>query len=71
LLRPTQAEAGCIIYDLHQSQTHPALFVFYENGASEVHLEAHSKSSHIQSFRKLASEILAGPVEITKWHVVI
>jgi quinol monooxygenase YgiN len=71
LLIPTRAEAGCINYDLHQSQADPALFVFYENWASEAHLDAHSKSPHIQSFRKVAGEILAGPVEITKWQVVI
>ena len=71
LVSPTRAEAGCINYDLHQSQTDPALFVFYENWASEAHLDAHSKSAHIQSFRKVALEILAGPVEITKWQVVI
>jgi quinol monooxygenase YgiN len=71
LVSPTRAEAGCINYDLHQSQTDPALFVFYENWASEAHLDAHSKSPHIQSFRKVAGEILAGLVEITKWQVVI
>lgn len=71
LVSPTRAEAGCINYDLHQSQADPALFVFYENWTSEAHLDAHSKSPHIQSFRKVAGEILAGPVEITKWQVVI
>ena len=71
LVSATRAEAGCINYDLHQSQTDPALFVFYENWTSEAHLDAHSKSPHIQSFRKVAGEILAGPVEITKWQVVI
>ena len=71
LVSPTRAEAGCINYDLHQSQTDPTLFVFYENWASEAHLDAHSKSPHIQSFRKVAGEILAGLVEITKWQVVI
>jgi quinol monooxygenase YgiN len=67
LLVPTRGEAGCINYDLHQSQTNPALFVFYENWQSEADLEAHAHSAHIQSFRKLAAEILAEPVEITKW----
>jgi quinol monooxygenase YgiN len=71
LLSPTRAEAGCINYDLHQSQTDPAVFVFYENWTSEAHLEAHAKSAHIQSFRKAAGELLAGPIEITKWQVVI
>ena len=70
LLAPTRAEAGCINYDLRQSQTNPALFVFYENWKSEAHLEAHARSAHIQAFRKLAEEILAEPVEITKWKPI-
>ncbi len=70
LLAPTRAEAGCINYDLHQSRTDPALFVFYENWESEAHLDAHARSVHIQSFRKLADETLAEPVQITKWQIV-
>jgi quinol monooxygenase YgiN len=70
LLAPTRAEAGCINYDLHQSQIDPTLFVFYENWESEAHLDAHARSTHIQSFRKLADETLAEPVQITKWQIV-
>jgi quinol monooxygenase YgiN len=70
LLAPTRAETGCMNYDLHQSQTDPALFVFYENWESEAHLDAHARSAHIQSFRKLADETLAEPVQITKWQIV-
>jgi quinol monooxygenase YgiN len=71
LLSPTRAEAGCINYDLHQSHADPALFVFYENWTIEAHLEAHAKSPQIQFLRKVAGEVLAGPVEITKWEAVI
>jgi quinol monooxygenase YgiN len=70
LLAPTRAEAGCINYDLHQSQNDPALFVFYENWESETHLDAHARSAHIQSFRKLTDETLAEPVQITKWQIL-
>jgi quinol monooxygenase YgiN len=70
LLLPTRGEAGCINYDLHQSHIDPALFVFYENWKSEADLEAHARSAHIQSFRKLANEILVAPVEITKWKPI-
>jgi quinol monooxygenase YgiN len=70
LVAPTRAEAGCINYDLHQSQTDPALFVFYENWKSEADLEAHARSTHIQSFRKLANEILAESIELTKWKSI-
>jgi len=69
-LAPTRAEAGCINYDLHQSQTDPALFVFYENWESETHLDAHARSAHIQSFRSLTDETLAEPAEITKWQIL-
>jgi quinol monooxygenase YgiN len=70
LVAPTRAEAGCINYDLHQSRTDPALFVFYEIWKSEAHLEAHAHSAHIQSLRKLANEILAEPIELTKWKAI-
>jgi quinol monooxygenase YgiN len=70
LRAPTRAEAGCINYDLHQSQNDPALFVFYENWESETHLDAHARSAHIQSFRKLTDETLAEPVQITKWQIL-
>jgi quinol monooxygenase YgiN len=70
LVAPTRAEAGCSNYDLHPCHTNPALFVFYENWKSDAHLEAHGHSAHIQSFRKLASEILAEPVALTKWKAI-
>jgi quinol monooxygenase YgiN len=70
LMVPTGAEAGCINYDLHQSLTDPTLFVFYENWKSEADLEAPARSVHMQSFRKLADEILAESVEITKWKAM-
>ena len=31
MLAPTRAEAGCIKYELHQSQSDPALFALCEN----------------------------------------
>jgi len=70
LLAPTRAEVGCINYDLHQSQSDPAVFVFYENWESEGHLEAHARSAHTQSFQRLADETLAEPVQITKWQIL-
>lgn len=71
LVGPTKAEPGCIDYELHQSEGDPAKFVFYENWTSVTHLDAHAKSAHIQAFRKLVPEILAGPVEISKWKKVV
>jgi quinol monooxygenase YgiN len=70
LVGPTRAEAGCIDYDLHESASNPALFVFYENWVSAAHLDAHAQSAHIQAFRKLAPELLDGSVEVTRLKAV-
>ena len=47
LIAPTRAEAGCIQYDLHQSNTDPAHFFFYEIWATRDHWQAHMQSPHI------------------------
>ena len=67
---PTRAETGCISYDLHQSQSDPALFVFYENWASQAALDAHFESPHLQAVLKLVPELVEGPLDITKWTKV-
>jgi len=70
LLAPTRAEAGCINYDLHQSQSDPALFVFYENWASQAALDAHSQTPHLQALLKLVPDLVDGRPDITKWTIV-
>lgn len=70
LLAPTRAEAGCIGYDLHQSLSDPALFVFYENWASQAALDAHFQTPYLQAVLKLVPELLDGPFDITKWTIV-
>ena len=67
LIELTRAEAGCLRYDLHESRHDPSRFVFYETWSSAAHLEAHSRSPHIQAFRALEPEILDCPVDITRW----
>jgi quinol monooxygenase YgiN len=67
---PTRAEAGCISYDLHQSQSDPALFVFYENWASQAALDAHFETPHLKAALKMVPELVDGTVDITKWTKV-
>jgi quinol monooxygenase YgiN len=67
LLAPTRAEAGCIDYILHQSQTDPALFALYENWTNQAALDAHFQTPYLQAYFKLVPEIADGPSEITKW----
>ena len=69
-LAPTRAEAGCISYDLHQSLSDPALFLFYENWASQAALDAHFKTPHLQAIMKLVPDLVDGRFDITKWTIV-
>jgi quinol monooxygenase YgiN len=70
LLAPTRAEAGCLSYDLHQSQSDPALFALYENWASQAALDAHFQTPYLQAMFKLVPELVEGPLDITKWTIV-
>jgi quinol monooxygenase YgiN len=67
---PTHKESGCLYYELHQSLEDPLDFVFYENWASAEHLDAHLKTSHVRETFKEASEILDGPIEISRWAML-
>ena len=66
----TRAEAGCITYDLHQSQSDPSVFVFYEKWASQEALDAHFGTPHLRALLKRVPELVEGSPEITKWNIV-
>lgn len=70
LLAPTRVEKGCINYDMHQAVNDKALFLFYETWESEEDLQKHLESPHIQAWFKLSQELLAEPIEITRWKKV-
>ncbi|WP_137154690.1 putative quinol monooxygenase [Rhizobium sp. FKL33] len=50
LISATQAEAGCISYELHADVRQPNRLVFVETWESREHLEAHFKTPHIAAF---------------------
>jgi quinol monooxygenase YgiN len=50
LVAPTREEEGCINYNLHQDNDHPALFIFYENWESAACLEKHINSDHYKAY---------------------
>lgn len=70
LVAPTRAEAGCLNYDLHRSQEEPGLFLFYENWRSPQDLEAHLQTPHLQRFLSQADDLLAAPVDISRWEML-
>ncbi len=50
LIEPTRLEEGCIAYTLHQDNTDPALFIFYETWESDAHLDRHMKTDYFTRF---------------------
>ena len=52
LIEVTQAETGCVNYDLHQDNENPAHFMFYENWQSRELWQAHMANQHLQDYMK-------------------
>jgi len=70
LIAPTRKEEGCLNYDLHQSLDDKALFLFYENWASQEVFDRHLASAHVQAFLAQAGELLAESPDIRLWEMV-
>lgn len=51
LVAPTRAEDGCLQYDLHQDNTNPAHFMFFEIWATRDLWQAHLGTPHIAANR--------------------
>jgi len=49
MVEPTRKEKGCLAYNLHQSKSDKAQFIFYEQWASQAALDAHMKSPHMKA----------------------
>jgi quinol monooxygenase YgiN len=70
LVEPTRSEAGCINYDLHQSNEDKSVFMLYENWASQKDLDEHLDLPHLKELLGKADQILAEPPEITLWEMI-
>lgn len=63
-IEPTRAEAGCIVYDLHQDIDNPAVLVFLESWKSKDDLETHLQMPYLQSLLGMVEGLCAEPPEI-------
>ena len=59
LISITQAEAGCIQYDLHQDNENPAHFLFYENWESRELWQNHMNAPHLAAYVKATEGAVA------------
>ena len=63
LIAPTRAEAGCIYYELFESNL-PGLLYFNELWESQAHLDAHVASSHFTEIFGKAKALFSEPLEV-------
>lgn len=50
LINITREEKGCINYDLHQDNSNPAHFLFYENWESRDLWQTHMGNQHLKDY---------------------
>ncbi|MBN8982684.1 MAG: antibiotic biosynthesis monooxygenase [Rhizobiales bacterium] len=60
----TRKEKGCILYDLHESTTDPARFVFVEQWETIEDLMAHGGNAHMKAWRAIVKECMSAPTRI-------
>ena len=69
LVAGSQAEEGCIEYDLYENKDAPNSFVFIEKWKDEAALEAHTKMEHyVNNIGKIGA-LLAKPAVVNKFRV--
>jgi len=67
LVTPTRAEAGCVTYELNESKNEPGYFLFYEVWKSDADLDEHFQTSHMKAIGKVLPDLLAEPMDLSKW----
>lgn len=58
LIPPTRQESGCIEYTLHQDNSDPSIFLFYETWESAAAIERHVSSDHYKAYAKALEGLL-------------
>jgi len=59
LIAPTRVEDGCIQYDLHQDNSNPAVFMFFENWESRELWQNHMNNGHLKAYMQATEGAVA------------
>lgn len=57
MMAETAKEEGCLFYRFYQDLEHPGKVRVYEEWESEVHLQAHMETPHMQVWRAALADI--------------
>ena len=71
MMKHSQKDAGCIIYNIHESIGKPGEFMVYMVWKDEASFEKHNQKPEMQEFKKkLASEWFDQQSPKTYWHLL-
>lgn len=65
LIPLVRAEAGNLVYFLHEDPAAPGRFTFYEIFASKADFDAHVATPHVQQWFARLPELATGTVQVT------
>ncbi|WP_405120097.1 putative quinol monooxygenase [Pseudomonas leptonychotis] len=70
LVPPSQAEAGCLQYNLHRHQDQPNRFIMVEQWLNAAALSAHQQTAHFKHFVDTCGSLLE-PVDHQLMHRIL
>ncbi|HVT04896.1 MAG TPA: putative quinol monooxygenase [Thermoanaerobaculia bacterium] len=70
LIEPTRKEPGCLRYDLWQNESDEHEMTFVEEWESEQVLADHLQTAHIAEARLRYTPLLAGDLDLRKFHII-
>ncbi|MEK7748114.1 MAG: putative quinol monooxygenase [Nitrospirota bacterium] len=70
LVGPTRTEKGCVSYQLLQNKTNESEFVFIEEWTSDVAIDEHMTTSHVQYALSRARSLLAEAPDISRCLII-
>ena len=71
MMEHSQADKGCLIYNVHQSFEHPGEFMVYMLWESKSAFDHHNEKPEMMAFRsRLANELFAEQSPKTFWRLL-
>ena len=70
LIAPTQAEPGCLKYELFQNADDPTDFTFVETFASDAALDVHADASYIKALATTLTPLTRQASDVRRYRSV-
>ena len=71
LVKASQAEEGCVYYNLHESTADPLVMAFMEGWKDQAAIDFHNNTPHFTSTVPQFAALFDGEMEVTLYTVVV